>query len=245
MSQVKRIAMWSSIRSLSTAMMRAWSSHPDTIVWDEPLYAVYLAQTKANHPYAEEILAKYETDFEKVIAKMTTGEIPNNQTILFQKHISDSLLVDEADLSFLSQLTNFFLIRNPQDIITSLYQKLPDLSIEDTGISNLKKIFDRVRELTGNIPPVVDARDLQNNPQKILSLLCESLGVDFSEKMLSWSAGKQETDGIWGKHWYQNVEKSTCFLPYRPKLDVVPKHLLSVVEECNSIYQELYQFRLR
>ncbi|MEC4892033.1 MAG: hypothetical protein SAL07_23520 [Oscillatoria sp. PMC 1051.18] len=106
-------------------------------------------------------------------------------------------------------------------------------------------VIDRVRELTGNIPPVVDARDLQNNPQKILSLLCESLGVDFSEKMLSWSAGKQETDGIWGKHWYQNVEKPTCFLPYRSKLDVVPKHLLSVVEECNPIYQELYQFRLR
>ena len=31
-NQNKYISMWSTIRSLSTAMMRAWESRPDTIV---------------------------------------------------------------------------------------------------------------------------------------------------------------------------------------------------------------------
>ena len=37
-----RIAMWSGPRTVSIALMRAWENRPDTVVADEPLYALYL-----------------------------------------------------------------------------------------------------------------------------------------------------------------------------------------------------------
>ena len=35
------------------------------------------------------------------------------------------------------------------------------------------------------------------------------------QAMLSWPPGLRETDGIWAKHWYGEVAKSTSFQPYR------------------------------
>ena len=45
-STVKRIAMWSGPRNISTAMMRAWENRADTAVVDEPFYACYLTTAK-------------------------------------------------------------------------------------------------------------------------------------------------------------------------------------------------------
>jgi branched-chain amino acid aminotransferase len=42
--------MWSGPRTVSTAMMRAWENRPDTVVFDEPLYAFYLSSTGLDHP---------------------------------------------------------------------------------------------------------------------------------------------------------------------------------------------------
>ena len=41
-----RVAMWSGPRNISTAMMRAWENRPDTVVVDEPFYAAYLARDR-------------------------------------------------------------------------------------------------------------------------------------------------------------------------------------------------------
>ncbi|GIR28161.1 MAG: hypothetical protein CM15mP42_11110 [Methanobacteriota archaeon] len=38
-------------------------------------------------------------------------------------------------------------------------------------------------------PPVVDSKDILLDPRETLRLLCEKLGVVFSEEMLSWSKG--------------------------------------------------------
>ena len=50
------IYMWSGPRNLSTALMRSFENREDTEVWDEPLYAYYLNETKKNHPMKDEII---------------------------------------------------------------------------------------------------------------------------------------------------------------------------------------------
>jgi hypothetical protein len=62
--------------------------------------------------------------------------------------------------------------------------------------------------------------------------------------MLSWKPGKRDTDGIWAKYWYKNVENSTSFHPYKPKLEVVPERLGDVYKECIEYYQLLHEHRL-
>src|SRR5213075_368953 len=62
MSVVKRIAVWSGPRNISTAMMRSWGNRPDTFVCDEPFYALYLWVTGRDHPGADEVIANGETN---------------------------------------------------------------------------------------------------------------------------------------------------------------------------------------
>ena len=46
--------------------------------------------------------------------------------------------------------------------------------------------------------------------------------------MLSWPPGPRATDGVWAKHWYGEVEKSTGFRPYQPKQIDLPDWLLPI-----------------
>ena len=223
-------------------MMRAWGNRPDTIVVDEPFYAYYLNATGRKHPGANEIIGAGETDWRKVIRQLT-GSIPNGKRIFFQKQMTHHLL-PEVDREWLADITNCFLIRDPREVITSYIRKREDPALEDLGFVQQYEIFDWVRARTDVLPPVIDARDILKNPQRTLGLLCNAVGVDFSESMLSWPPGLRETDGIWAKHWYGEVAKTTSFAPYRPRYDEVPGHLLEIHNRCRESYQRLYEYRL-
>jgi hypothetical protein len=107
------------------------------------------------------------------------------------------------------------------------------------------EIFDFVRSRTNLVPPVVDAKDVLENPARMLRLLCDAVGVEFSNSMLSWPPGLRETDGIWAGHWYGEVAKTTSFQPYRSTDAKVPPHLEEVHNRCREAYERLYEYRLR
>jgi hypothetical protein len=238
-----RIAMWSGPRNISTAMMRAWGNRPDTVVVDEPLYAYYLEKTGKEHPMAAEVVAQGETDWRKVVARITREPIPGNKRIFFQKQMTHHLL-PEIEREWIVDLTNCFLIRDPREVILSYIKKNPDPSLEDLGFVQQREIFDFVRERTKAVPPVIDAADILRSPERMLRQLCEAVGVDFAKTMLSWPPGLRETDGIWAKHWYDAVAKSTSFEPYKPREGNVPKSLHEVYERCRKCYEQLYKHRL-
>jgi len=238
-----RIAMWSGPRNISTAMMRAWGNRPDTVVIDEPFYAYYLNATGKGHPGADEVIASGETDWRKVIAQLT-GPIPNAKRIFFQKQMAHHLL-PEVDREWLGAVTNCFLIRDPREVIASYVKKREDPALQDLGFVQQAEIFDFVRVRTSSIPPIVDAKDVLENPERMLRLLCEAVGVEFSESMLSWPPGMRETDGVWAKHWYREVAETTSFQPYRARDAKMPAHLQGIHERCCDCYEKLYEYRLR
>jgi hypothetical protein len=238
-----RIAMWSGPRNISTAMMRSWGNRPDTTVCDEPFYAHYLQATGRDHPGAAEVIATGETDWRRVVQQLT-GDIPEGKQIFYQKQMTHHLL-PQIDRAWLRAVTNCFLIRDPGEVIVSYIKKNNDPTLEDIGLVQQAEIFDWVCTHSGAIPPVIDARDVLENPIKILGLLCAEVGVEFSDSMLSWPPGLRETDGIWAKHWYGEVESSTTFRPPPPRApQEVPARLRSVCEEARETYERLYQHRL-
>jgi len=238
-----RIAMWSGPRNISTAMMRSWGNRPDTAVCDEPLYAHYLQATGYDHPGANEVIATGETEWCKVIARLT-GPVPAGKHIFFQKQMTHHLL-PEIDRNWLGLVTNCFLIRDPREVITSYIKKNRDPVLEDLGFVQQAEIFGWVREHTNAIPPVVDARDVLENPERMLRSLCHAVGVEFTAAMLSWPPGARETDGIWAKYWYPEVEASTSFRRYEAKEEKVPERLRGVYEKCLEVYERLHAHRLR
>jgi hypothetical protein len=237
-----RVAMWSGPRNISTALMRSWGNRPDTFVCDEPLYAHYLAVTQRDHPGAAEVIAHHETDPAKVIAWLT-GPVPDDRPVFFQKHMAHHLL-DDIDRGWLDKVTNCFLIRDPREMLTSLVRNVPDPTLQDTGLPQQVEIFERVRAGTDRVPPVLDARDVLENPKRLLELLCDAIGVEFTNAMLSWPPGRRDTDGVWAKHWYDAVEASTSFNPYRPKPDPIPPQLADLHEQCVGYYETLHAHRL-
>jgi hypothetical protein len=238
-----RIAMWSGPRNISTAMMRSWGNRPDTFVCDEPFYAFYLRETGREHPGRDEVIAAGETDSSKVIAQLT-GPVPAGKRVYYQKQMTHHLLRG-MDRAWLAKVTNCFLIRDPAEVIISYIKKNNDPTLEDIGFSQQGEIFDWVRASTGATPPVVDAADVLENPERILRLLCEAVGVEFTEAMLSWPPGLRETDGVWAKHWYGEVATSTGFRkPARQTAGPIPDRLRAVYDRSRQSYDHLYEHRL-
>lgn len=222
-------------------MMRSWGSRADTFVCDEPFYAQYLKVTGLDHPGANEVISHHETDPDKIVSSLT-GQVPHGKTIFYQKHMAHHLL-PVINRDWLCEVTNCFLIRDPQEMLISLIKNVPNPGIEDTGLPQQVEIFERVKA-QGCTPPVLDSKDILERPREMLTLLCEAIGVEFQEAMLSWRAGPHETDGIWGKYWYESVEKSTNFQPYVAKHETLPPNLTELYNHCESYYQELYKYRL-
>jgi Sulfotransferase domain len=237
-----RLAMWSGPRNISTAMMRAWENRPDTCIVDEPFYAFYLKATGKKHPGADKVIATGETDWRKVVTRLISP-LPNGKRIFFQKQMTHHLL-PEVDRKWLASVTNCFLIRDPREVIASYVKKREDPALEDLGFVQQGEIFDWVCARTDATPPVIDARDVLENPKNMLVLLCDAVGVEFSESMLSWPPGLRETDGIWAKYWYGEVARSTSFQPYQPKGQAVPERLREIYERCRECYERLYEYRL-
>ena len=157
---IVRIAMWSGPRNISTALMRAFGNRSDSVVIDEPFYAYYLKATGKKHPGADEVIATGETDWRKVVARLT-GPVPSGKGIFFQKQMAHHLL-PEVDREWLSGVTNCFLIRDPRDVIASYIKKQEDPTLNDLGFVQQIEIFQWVCSRTGTAPPVIDARVWQS-----------------------------------------------------------------------------------
>ena len=92
---------------------------------------------------------------------------------------------------------------------------------------------------------VIDANDIARDPDRMLTLLCERIGIDFSRQMVSWPVGAREYDGIWTSYWYKNVNKSDGFISNDSPVPDVPEKYSKIYEECLEYYSYLYKYRIR
>lgn len=238
-----RVAMWSGPRNISTAMMRAWENREDCAVIDEPLYAAYLMETGLDHPGRDEVITDGETDWERVVAHLL-GPVPGGKPIWYQKHMSHHLL-PEMDREWVHELSNVFLIRDPEEVVVSYIKSRKEIAPEDIGVLQQAELFDELAE-RGHAPLVVDAGDFLADPEAFLRVICERVGVPFSERMLGWPAGKRESDGIWAPHWYEAVWKSTGFEPAKAKVAVeLDGDAADVADACRPAYEKLHARRLQ
>lgn len=231
-----RICLWSGPRNISTALMYAFAQRDDTIVYDEPLYAHYLARTPARtyHPGAAEVIATMENDGTTVVRDLILGDQP--KPVAFFKQMTHHLV--ELDLAFLAETVNVLLTRDPVDMLPSYVQQIEQPSLQDVGYQAHTDLLRRLQAM-GQDPPVLDSMQILLNPRKVLGELCARIGIPFQDAMLHWEAGARPEDGSWAKYWYQSVHQSTGFVPYRRKNVPFPEALKPLLEECKPHYEEL------
>lgn len=249
MNNNKHIAMWSCPRSRSTAVARAFEQLDDCVVFDEPFFGAYLVKRGLEEPCQEREVGQYlETDYQEIIDKIT-GDLPENSSFSFQKHQSKHAL-PEFGRNWLKSLNNFFLIRNPQEIIIS-YQKLykKKLTLSHIGIEQHYQLFKEIESLTGKIPIVIDSQDVVKYPQKVMEFLCDRFKINFSQKMLSWSENPEKSQLLkiekspYSTGWYSKVLNASGFIEPKQYSDCdFPEELNPLLDACIPFYEKLSSY---
>ncbi len=173
-----RIAMWSGPRNISTAMMRSWGNRADCLVIDEPFYAYYLSRTGLDHPGRDAILDNQPNDWPAVAAALTSGPVPTEISVTYQKHMTHHLL-PEIDRSALDGLRHAFLIRDPAQMLLS-YAKVRGERIFalDEHLARLQRSaralafveVPSVAELTDQVRRTLAANDMRDDVHIRLTL---------------------------------------------------------------------------
>ena len=117
------------------------------------------------------------------------------------------------------------------------------MTIEDTGFTELLSILDGL-VASGSEPVVLDSTTLLQDPRGILTQLCERIGLDFDEVMLTWPSGPKPEDGVWAPHWYERVWKSTGWEPFVAKDVELTSAAKVVLPEAAEAYEQLAQYRI-
>lgn len=233
--ETKRICLWSSPRNISTAMMYSFAQRPDTIVFDEPLYAHYLKTTGVEHPGNAEILQSQEQDGNKVVQKIILGKY--DKPVVFFKQMTHHLVQLNED--FLNDVLNIIFIRDPKQIISSYAEVRPNVTMQDIGIKKQLDLFN-ILIAQKSFAVVLDSNEILKSQSKVLSELCERLDIPFYNEMLSWPAGPKKEDGVWAKHWYQNVHTSTGFAKQKTSNRPLPAYLEQLYNESKIYYDKLF-----
>ena len=235
------LAMWSGPRNISTAMMYSFANRPDCDALDEPFYGFSLKHHGNDHPMRDEIIASMETDWDRLVQQCTTRSA---KPLLYQKHMTHHMLPG-YDRSFILQLTNAFLIRDPARVLASYVQKWDDVDLRAIGFVEQAEIFDMVAQKLGHAPPVVDSDDILQNPRGVLAKLCDACSIPFDEAMLKWPKGPKSCDGVWASHWYNAVWKSEGFSAPVKKSVELPAGLQRIADEALPIYEGLQRHAIR
>ncbi len=216
-------------------MMRSWENRADTEVIDEPLYAWYLQKTGLDHPGADEVIAAGPVDLDDAIEACVSAPFDRAHTVSYQKHMAGHLLPG-VDRGWLDELTNGLLLRDPRLVLASYTKVREQVTLLDIGLP-------QQLELAEKAVVVIDSADFLADPAAYSRLICERVGVPFAEAMLEWPAGTRPTDGVWAKHWYGSVERSTTFgpAPSGPPPEV-PAHLRALSDQAMEIYRELRRY---
>jgi hypothetical protein len=235
---MKCINLISSPRNISTAMMYSFAQRPDTQVLDEPFYAHYLLASQADHPAKEDVIRDQPARVEDVLRQIYEITTP----VVFIKNMSHHLeVMDEA---FLENVENIFFIRNPHQVIASYAQVIEKPVMRDIGMEYQYHLFMRLMS-KGQNPVVLDSGLLLQNPESVLTQLCERVGIPFYKAMLQWPAGPKTYDGVWAPYWYANVHRSTGFEKQVTSSRALAPELRDLYHHANFFYEKLLPFSLK
>lgn len=226
-----KIAMWSGPRNLSTAMMYSFGARADCAVSDEPFYAAYLSATGIVHPMNDDVLASQPND-PLTVAQQCAGPAPNGKKLWYQKHMCQHM-IDSFPLDWADDFKNVFLIRHPARVIASYAAKREQPTLTDIGFPQQAALFDRF----GGI--VINSADILDNPRDMLTKLCAAIDIPFDDAMLNWPAGGHVSDGIWAKHWYASVWKSTGFAGAEGPLPILSSEMADLCAQAMPFYEKL------
>ena len=234
------INMWAAPRNISTAMMYSWNQRSDTTVVDEPMYAHYLRVTGLDHPGREVVISALPSDEQGVLDTILRRDVVT--PLFFVKNMAHHLA--GMDRSFIDQMDNFVLTRDPARMLPSLARGLERKpTMQDAAYGEQIEVLDRILD-SGRTPIVVDSASVLSDPERTLRALCDALDVPFDAAMLAWPRGPKDVDGVWGDHWYVRLHGTTGFEQGSSDHGELPVGLDDIYARCLPLYERLSAFAI-
>ena len=159
---------------------------------------------------------------------------------MYQKHMTQHM-IDAFPRVWMKTVTNVFLLRHPARVISSFSKKYENPTLHDIGFQKQIELF-RFLHDAGHSPVMVDSYDIIRFPEKTLKKLCSHLSLDFDPVMLSWDIGGSRYDGVWAKHWYGAVHRSSGFSEPEGTLPDLPNKFQSLEKRALSDYEEMIEY---
>lgn len=225
-------------RNISTALMYSFSQHTRVKVVDEPFYAYYLLENGINHPGREEIISSMETDPQKIVDQIF--DLKEKHDVIFLKNMAHHHL--GVDWTYLLDMKNVFLIRDPKHIITSYARVIGEPKLQDIGLKEEFELLEYVVKHGSYPPMVIDSNITLEEPENQIRKLCSRLNLEFEPAMISWKPNQLKEDGIWAKYWYKNVHESTAFIKQQVKERPLSERHQQLYQSALPFYEQLKAF---
>ena len=202
------LVLWATCRSRSTAFERMIFERGDFKVLHEPFGRYYYFSDERKNNRASKVEPRPEYAFEAILNNIFSLSQTQNIFIKEQAFQAESKITPEI----LTKLTNTFILRHPEEVIPSMFNKMPDFTLEELGYQALEKIFQQCAEITGEPPVLIDSNDLIINPHACIERYCEAVNISFIPEALNWNSTLPK-EFIWweGGSWLDEVSASNNF----------------------------------
>lgn len=259
--------LWAPPRTLSTAVERCLIENPAIQVYHEPFGTPhYWSSEAASTREARSDEHAATPSFSDVAELLFRTTPPPEKTHVFSKNLA--YYFAPHCLRRMSQMLDHdyagvvhsFIIRHPAKAVTSLYYKscvdnattgYTHFDKAEAGYTAMRDILDHV-EQQPDAPPcvIIDADDLLEDPEGVMSAYCAAVGLPFRPSMLSWQPGPvKELESPWSG-WTDDVINSCGITPKAksstlPPLDTLPDEVKATIAEAMPVYERMHARRLR
>ncbi len=239
------LAFWVHPRSISTGFERIFIERGDFKVLHEPFSPLYYVYEKRVDCPGQHIDPNVPMSYPEI--KTWILEEAEASPVFFKDMCYHPFDHVSRDPAFIRQMTNTFLIRDPEKTVLSNYVMNPDITSEEIGIELTYRLFETVKEIVGQAPIVIDADELEDDPDGVTKAYCDAVGIPFIPEAMHWEAGKHIKAWDSWKEWHvdatesagieKNMETFDFGLDDRPRLREYYEHHL-------PFYEELFDHRL-
>ena len=145
--------------------------------------------------------------------------------------------------------THTFLIRNPAKTLMSLYRTTPDVNELEIGVPEHRTLFETVMASTGQVPFVMDANDMLDDPEPMISKWCDHVGISFDQTALNWPRAAH-SDTLWrtDRTYHETLTASDGLAHQacdRGDLNDLPDHMKAIYLRIKPHYDYLHTYRIR
>ncbi len=197
------IILWAHPRSMSTAMERVMRERGDCFCLHEPFMYYYYVHLKKNHMPHFDVEPGRPGRFEDIVNVFRARA---HDSIVFAKDMSYYVLPEiTRHPELASEFFHLFLIRDPRKSLVSYFKLDPDFSCEEAGLESQWKLHQWITGLTGNAPLVLEAENIQRDPEAVIGAVWQQIGLSFKPEAFNWDSNSKPSDWQQVDQWHQKT----------------------------------------